>query len=80
MKIRKSYIFVLMTLAVQSGMSQELKRDTLDTRKVYKIGEVVVTGSRNETNVRHLSQTVSVVNRSKINQALQASLLPVLTE
>lgn len=81
MKIRKSYLSIaLMALAVQTGMAQEQKRDSLDTGKVYKIGEVVVTGTRNETDVRHLSQTVSVVNRSKIDQALQPSLLPVLTE
>lgn len=81
MKIRRYYISIaLMVLVVQAGMAQEQKRDTLDTGKVYKIGEVVVTGTRNETDVRHLSQTVSVVNRSKISQALQPSLLPVLTE
>ena len=81
MKIRKSYLSIaLMALSVQTGMAQEQKRDSLDTGKVYEIGEVVVTGTRNETDVRHLSQTVSVVNRSKIDQALQPSLLPVLTE
>lgn len=81
MKIRRSYISsALMVLVVQTGMAQEQKRDTLDTGKVYEIGEVVVTGTRNETDVRHLSQTVSVVNRSKISQVLQSSLLPVLTE
>lgn len=81
MKIRKSYLSIaLMALTVQTGMAQEQKWDSLDTGKVYEIGEVVVTGTRNETDVRHLSQTVSVVNRSKIDQALQPSLLPVLTE
>lgn len=81
MKIRRYYISIaLMVLVVQTGMAQEQKRDTLDTGKVYEIGEVVVTGTRNETDVRHLSQTVSVVNRGKISQALQPSLLPVLTE
>lgn len=81
MKIRKSYLSIaLMALAVQTGMAQEQKRDSLDTGKAYEIGEFVVTGTRNETDVRHLSQTVSVVNRSEIDQALQPSLLPVLTE
>lgn len=81
MKIRRSYISIaLIVLVVQTGMAQEQKRDSLDTGKVYEIGEVVVTGTRNETDVRHLSQTVSVVNRSEIDQALQLSLLPVLTE
>lgn len=49
-------------------------------QRQYNIDEVVVTGTRNATNVRHLSQTVSVVNRSTIEQAMQPSLLPVLTE
>lgn len=81
MKIRRPYISIaLIVLVVQTGMAQEQKQDTLDTGKVYEIGEVVVTGTRNETDVRHLSQTVSVVNRSKIDQALQPSLLTVLTE
>lgn len=80
-KIRRAYISIaLMAIVVQTGLAQEQKRDTLDTGKVYEIGEVVVTGARSETDVRHLSQTVSVVSRGKIDQALQPSLLPVLTE
>lgn len=61
-------------------MSQEQKHDTIRASKVYETGEVVVTGSRNETDVRHLSQTVSVINRIDIEHAMQPSLLPVLTE
>ena len=55
-------------------------QSAVDTVQTYDIGEVVVTGTRNETDVRHLSQTVSVVGRTKIENALQASLLPVLSE
>lgn len=44
------------------------------------MGEVVVTGTRNETDVRHLPMTVSVVNRSQIEKRYEPSLLPVLTE
>ena len=44
------------------------------------IEEVVVTGTRSVADVRHLSQTVSVVSRARIDEALQPSLLPVLTE
>lgn len=51
-----------------------------DSTRLYTIDEVVVTGTRNATDVRHLSQTVSVVNRRKIEQSMQPSLLPVLTE
>lgn len=52
----------------------------IDSTRVYNINEVVVTGSRSETDVRHLSQTVSVVGRDRIESAMQPSLLPVLTE
>lgn len=46
----------------------------------YAIDEVVVTGTRNETDVRHLPMTISVVGRGKIERSMQSSLLPVLTE
>ncbi len=55
-------------------------QEVADSTRSYTIGEVVVTGTRDATDVRHLSQTVSVVNRRKIEQAMQPSLLPVLTE
>ena len=60
------------------GQAQEIT-DSL-SHMTYKIDEVVVTGTRNATDVRHLSQTVSVVNRAKIENTMQPSLLPVLTE
>lgn len=55
-------------------------QEAADSTRLYMIDEVVVTGTRNATDVRHLSQTVSVVNRKKIEQSMQPSLLPVLTE
>ena len=42
--------------------------------------EVVVTGTRNATDVRHLSQTVTVVDRQTIENSKQPSLLPLLSE
>lgn len=71
---------VLTALSIQAGMAQAQIRDTLNMGKTHEIDEVVVTGTRNETDVRHLSQTVTVVDRSKIDRSLQSSLLPVLTE
>lgn len=79
--IRKTIVFAgFLNLICTPGMSQEQKHDTIRASKVYETGEVVVTGSRNETDVRHLSQTVSVINRIDIEHAMQPSLLPVLTE
>ncbi len=68
------------SLACQAGVAQTSLRDTLDTNRIYKIEEVVVTGTRNKTNIRHLSQTVSVIGRTQIEHSMQPSLLPVLTE
>lgn len=71
---------LLLGLAYHTGMAQEQPHDTLMTNRTYKINEVVVTGARNETDVRHLSQTVSVIGRAQIERSMQPSLLPVLTE
>lgn len=68
-------------MACQAGMTQTSSHDTLSlTNQIHQIDEVVVTGARHETDVRHLSQTVSVVGRAQIEHSLQPSLLPVLTE
>ena len=76
----KKIILLILSLCffTWTGWAQEAG-DTVG-RRVYTIGEVVVTGTRNETDIRHLPMTVSVVNRKQIEQALQPSLLPVLTE
>lgn len=56
-----------------------ISRDTLSQLR-HTVDEVVVTGTRCATDVRHLSQTVSVVGRQRIEQSMQPSLLPILTE
>lgn len=79
--MKKVYASMLLFgLACHTGMAQEQPHDTLMTNRTYKINEVVVTGARNETDVRHLSQTVSVIGRAQIERSMQPSLLPVLTE
>jgi len=72
------YSMLVSLFFIGTAAAQE-KTDSLSL-KSYTIGEVVVTGTRNETDVRHLSQTVSVINRKAIEKTLQPSLLPVLTE
>ena len=42
--------------------------------------EIVITGTRSATDVRHLSQTVNVVDRAAIEETNRTSLLPLLTE
>ena len=48
--------------------------------KSYKLDEVVVTGTRNETDIRHLPMAISVVGRRQLEQTYQPSILPALTE
>lgn len=61
-------------------LAQDAAHDTTFSERNIPLDEVVVTGTRSETDVRHLSQTVSVLNRLQIEQSQQSSLLPVLTE
>ena len=77
----------LVPVAAWSEENHSIEQDRLDVaadtaRAVWndEISEVVVTGTRSRTDIRHLSQTVSVIDRSRIGQTNQPSLLPVLTE
>ena len=53
-------------------------KDSTQVARSYAINEVVVTGTRSETDVRHLPMTVSVVGRPQLEASQQASVLPVL--
>ena len=44
------------------------------------LGEVVVTGTRNVTDIRHLPQTVTVVGRETLTENQRVSILPTLME
>lgn len=79
MRINKYIIISLAGCLMPVGVLMA-QSDTTQTARSYTINEVVVTGTRNETDVRHLSQTVSVVNRKTIENSMQPSLLPVLSE
>lgn len=79
MKKLKGYLLAGAVLSTAFRVQAQVA-DTASIDRTYSISEVVVTGTRNETDIRHLSQTVSVVDRDKLEQAMQPSLLPVLTE
>lgn len=54
--------------------------ESTDTLKSGSIQEVVITGTRAATDVRHLSQTVNVIDRTAIEETHRTSLLPLLTQ
>ena len=45
-----------------------------------QIDEVIVTGTRYQTDIRHLPLTVSVINRQKLVENQRANILPTLSE
>lgn len=77
--MKKILFTVLLLGGFVTSRAEEIP-DSLSVQKKVTIGEVVVTGTRNETDVRHLPMTVSVVNREQIELRNDPSLLPLLTE
>lgn len=57
-----------------SAMSAENLEDSLSLQ------EVVVTGTRNATDVRHLPMTVTVIGRDKLTEQHQTSVLPTVMQ
>ena len=80
-RMKKTFAGVLLA-CVLGGTAVQAKAQS-DTARIARnvvMDEVVVTGTRHETDIRHLPMTVSVVNRSQIEKRYEPSLLPVLTE
>ena len=50
------------------------------TADTLSLDEVVVTGTRNVVDVRHLPMTVTVINREKLTEQHQASILPTVMQ
>ncbi len=75
MRIR--YFAVLVSSLSAVGVYAQ-SADTM--QRTYSIDDVVVTGTRNRTDIRHLPMTVNILGRSAIEQTLQPSLLPAITE
>lgn len=79
MRRNAAYMLLFSSLLSISGMAQT-RKDSTKVGRNYVIDEVVVTGTRNETDIRHLPMTISVVGRQQIERRYEPSLLPLLTE
>lgn len=77
---KKESVTLLACMFLGSSLSVYSQNDTIHTTKNYRIDEVVVTGTRSETDIRHLPMTVSVVGRKQIEDSYQPSLLPTLVQ
>ena len=83
--MKKHSLLLLASMALCSSVAaqtsatatQTIAGPTLDT---LTTDQVVVTGTRNRTDIRHLPMTLSVCGRDKIERSNSPSLLPLLTE
>ena len=76
----KNLIYVLLCSTATVGVVQA--QNTQDSTRIrnYTMEEVVVTGTRNETDIRHLPMTISVVGRQTLENGYRPSVLPSLNE
>lgn len=77
-KERSVLVFSIGCLISAASLQAQTSKDSAHVAKSFAINEVVVTGTRSETDVRHLPMTVSVVGRPQLEASQQASVLPVL--
>ena len=70
--------FFIGCLISAASLQAQTSKDSIKVARSYAINEVVVTGTRSETDVRHLPMTVSVVGRPQLEASQQTSVLPVL--
>ena len=75
MKQKKSLAAIL-TIMMAAVPSEQMYADNLADS--LEIGEVVVTGTRNATDVRHLPMTVTIVDRATLTAEHQPSVLPTV--
>ena len=75
-----SIIGIIFVACASVGSMKAQTTDSLQLNKSQVLDELVVTGARYGADVRHLSMTVSVMNRDKIEHQHTPSLLPMLTE
>ena len=77
---KERFLLAFFTGCLISAVSLQAQtgKDSTKVARSYAINEVVVTGTRSETDVRHLPMTVSVVGRPQLEASQQTSVLPVL--
>ena len=73
--MKLSIFFSMALLAMGFGTAQA-QNDTA----TIALENVVVTGTRSATDVRHLPMTVNVINRQKLTESFRPNMLPTLTE
>ena len=81
-KIFSTTLFLTTSLLLQASVGNPLPKapDSSDIARSINLHEVVVTGTRNATDIRHLPMTVSVISHRQIEESHEVSLLPLLSQ
>lgn len=75
--MRTFYTLGMLLLSVTSLQAATVEEEVNDSLSLH---EVVVTGTRNAVDVRHLPMTVTVVGREKLAEQYQTSVLPTVMQ
>lgn len=70
----------LTTTLILCGMAMNGQAATLTENDSLSLQEVVVTGTRNATDVRHLPMTISVIGREMLTEQHQTNVLPTVMQ
>lgn len=70
----RKHLLLALLMANFLSLTAEEKDDSLSLQ------EVVVTGTRNATNIRHLPMTVTVVGRETLTEQYQTNVLPTVMQ
>ena len=77
--MKRNYIFAAALLAATAAPAPAAT-DATGAADSVGLGEVVVTGTRGATDIRHLPMTVSVVGRQKLTENYRTQVLPTISE
>ena len=75
----KRFLFLVSLSVASQGFAVNESTEPMDTLS-QKMNEVTVTGTRNQTDIRHLPMTISVINREQLTANERVNVLPTLME
>ncbi|MFT4223942.1 MAG: TonB-dependent receptor [Dysgonomonas sp.] len=75
---KKFCIITLLAISVHTLYSKD--KPEAEIRDSVNLGEIVITGSRPEVNLKNLPMSVTVVENKQIENRFEQSLLPIITE
>lgn len=79
--MKRNYIFAAALLAATAAPAPApAATDATGAADSVGLGEVVVTGTRGATDIRHLPMVVSVVGRQKLTENYRTQVLPTISE